>query len=652
MSEPAAEKCCPKCGATNLVSELPGREYRCGDCGTELAHLDTLATGAVRGVLGWLLESGTEVHERYRVAALLGKGGFGATYLVDDMRLHGKRRALKEVPELLFDEYETRLLGRLNHPAIPDITDRFTDNGMVYQVLEFGGDRTLRIEQERRGGRIPLFVLLPWIRQLCDALAYLHGQEPPVVHRDLKPDNILLDDNDRIMLIDFGIAKEAAPDTATRTIGRAVTQGFSPPEQVLGTGTDARSDVYALGAIMYHLLTGQMPPAAHERITGRLIEPLTASLPECPLLIQAAVMKALELNINLRQQSIAEFAESLDLVLAGSGSKPTVSIAGEIHASGPAATGGVVLPSVQLPSSRSTGGASAPGSLRIGGLAAEPTTTEPGAARKRVGPALAAFVLLLGISGGVGLWFWQAYQKPGVGTASNAAAPQGDVPPATTEALADRPPAGAPASSAANGNGLSTLPSQHPGGVNATATGTDGALSPADAAAGRNPDATSTLEIGSAAAVAAAAATAAKSDAAAARETSPNPRSVATSAPMRLSSIFSDEQRNSTPAATRSKTTIAPTPTGASLMDVFNKHRGVALSTQPAEAEPPAAAASPEPKQATAGPAPKPAPKTTTAKPTPKRKVAAKPKPRPKSSSSGSGSSGWGFEYKGAKKKY
>ncbi|NBC49691.1 MAG: protein kinase, partial [Gammaproteobacteria bacterium] len=327
MTDSEAVKRCPKCGAANLGEELPQRDYRCGDCGIELAHLDTLPTGGVRGVLGMLLDTGTLVHGRYRVVAVLGKGGFGVTYLVDDELLHGKRRALKEVPALMFDEYETRLLGRLNHPAIPDISDRFESDGMVYQVLEFGGDRTLRIEKERRGGRIPLFVLLPWMRQLCAALEYLHGQNPPVVHRDLKPDNVLLDEHDRVMLIDFGIAKEASPDTATRTIGRAVSQGFSPPEQVLGTGTDARSDVYALGAIQYYCLTGEMPTPAHERITGKALEPISTFLPDIPPLIDAAVMQALELNINNRQQSIAELASVFELVQTGSGSTPTISVA-------------------------------------------------------------------------------------------------------------------------------------------------------------------------------------------------------------------------------------------------------------------------------------------------------------------------------------
>lgn len=349
MNEEVSERRCPKCGALNAVAELPQREYKCGDCGLELAHLDTNAQGAIRGVLSWLLEVGAEIAERYRVTAVLGKGGFGVTYLVDDLRLHGKHRALKEIPEGLFDEHETRLLGRLSHPAVPDITDRFTLSGMVYLVLEFGGNRTLRIEQERRGGRIPVFVLLPWIRKLCDALQYLHEQDPPVVHRDLKPDNILLDDNDRIMLIDFGIAKEATRDSVTRTLGRAVSHGFSPPEQVLGTGTDARSDVYALGAIIYNLLTNRMPAAAHERITGTAIEPLSNFLPEIPPLIETAVMKALELNINLRQQSIAELAQVFELVQSGSGSAATVSVAGAGSASGPTTGDQIVLPSVQLP---------------------------------------------------------------------------------------------------------------------------------------------------------------------------------------------------------------------------------------------------------------------------------------------------------------
>ncbi|WP_089724757.1 serine/threonine protein kinase [Candidatus Thiosymbion oneisti] len=406
MSEESVEKRCPKCSATNLIVELPQREYRCGDCGLELAHLDTTAQGAVRGVLGWCLDVGTEINERYRVTAVLGKGGFGVTYLVDDLRLHGKHRALKEIPEILFDEHETRLLGRLSHPSIPDITDRFTESEMVYLVLEFGGNRTLRTEQERRGGRIPAFVLLPWVRQLCDALSYLHEQDPPVVHRDLKPDNVLLDDQDRVMLIDFGIAKEATQDSMTRTLGRAVSHGFSPPEQVLGTGTDARSDVYALGAITYNLVTGQMPAAAHERIAGKAIEPLSNFLPKIPPLIETAVMKALELNINLRQQSIAELTEVFGLVQDGSGS--TVTVLGDPSAgsaTGPTTANPVVLPSVQLPTSGSSATGSAQPSIRVAQPDSTPVPTPP----KR--PWATVFTLittLVAVAGGGAWYLWQS----------------------------------------------------------------------------------------------------------------------------------------------------------------------------------------------------------------------------------------------------
>jgi len=295
---------CPKCETANAIGQLSQREYRCGKCDFELAYLDLAVTGGIRGVFGWLRSVGDTIQDRYRIKSVLGKGGFGATYLVEDLKLNGKRRAIKEVPELMFDEYETQLLSRLNHPAIPDITDRTTADGMVYLVLEFGGTQTLACERKRLGGKIPLHSLLPWMRQLCDVLAYLHAQTLPIIHRDLKPENILLDEGNRIMLIDFGIAKESAPNTLTRTLGRAATHGFSPPEQAMGTGTDERSDIYALGATMYFLLTGTMPPAAHERVAGQDVVAPSQLVPDTPYALDEALHRAMNLNINQRQQSI------------------------------------------------------------------------------------------------------------------------------------------------------------------------------------------------------------------------------------------------------------------------------------------------------------------------------------------------------------
>ncbi len=303
---------CPGCGSSNTEAALSKQEYRCATCNLELAHLDIAPNGVIRGIFGWLHGDGDIVEERYRVKSVLGKGGFGATYLVEDIRLSGKRRALKEVPALMFDEYETTLLSRLNHPSIPDIIDRTESGGMISLVLEFGGSRTLGGERKQyTDQRIPQTVLLPWMRQLCDVLIYLHSQVPPIVHRDLKPDNILLDEEGRIMLIDFGIAKESTPATMTRTLGRAATHGFSPPEQAMGTGTDERSDIYSLAATFYALLSGENPPAAHERVAGKEIAPLTQFVPDVDRRLESTILQALNLNVNRRQQTVLEFSQAL-----------------------------------------------------------------------------------------------------------------------------------------------------------------------------------------------------------------------------------------------------------------------------------------------------------------------------------------------------
>ena len=349
---------CPACGTADGLDALAKREYRCSQCSLELAHLDIAANGVMRGIFGWLRGVGDIIENRYQVKSVLGKGGFGVTYLVEDLRLSGKRRAIKEVPELLFDEYETTLLSRLNHPSIPDIIDRSVVDGMVYLVLEFGGNRTLGGERKQYQGRIPQAKLLPWMRQLCEALIYLHSQDPPIIHRDLKPDNILLDENGRIMLIDFGIAKESKPATMTRTIGRAATHGFSPPEQAMGTGTDERSDIYALAATFYALLTGENPPAAHERVAGQELVPPSQLVPDLSPQLEAAILQALNLNVNHRQQTMKEFSQALEAINLGD--QNPVTHANEYtertvmvgRTTGATGITGFHTPSIKLPSGR------------------------------------------------------------------------------------------------------------------------------------------------------------------------------------------------------------------------------------------------------------------------------------------------------------
>ena len=303
---------CPRCHTRYERAAILPPDYKCS-CGLELAYPELSPSGEIRGVLGWLRSPGDVVHQRYRVVQLLGRGGFGSTYLAEDIKLSNKRWALKEVPAPMYDEHESRILAKLTHRSIPGIVDREVADGMVYMVLEFGGNRTF--ESVRRAApnkRVSLAQLAPWARQLCDVLDYMHAQTPPIVHRDLKPANVLIDEQDRVMLIDFGIAKEAIESEQTRALGRAVTPGYSPPEQAMGSGTDARSDVYALAATIYCMLTAQRPPGARERIRGIEIPLPSSVVPGLPPAIDRALLQALSLNPNERQQTVREFGIAFD----------------------------------------------------------------------------------------------------------------------------------------------------------------------------------------------------------------------------------------------------------------------------------------------------------------------------------------------------
>lgn len=303
---------CPRCFTPYARAAIKAPDYKCS-CGLELAYPNFSANGEIKGVMGWLVSPGAIVHQRYKVVQLLGRGGFGSTYLVEDQKLSNKRWALKEIPESLYDEHESRILSKLKHPSIPGITDREITDRMVYMVLEFGGNRTLEtVRRATAEKRVALNIMAPWVRQLCDVLAYMHAQTPPIVHRDLKPGNVLLDDHDRVMLIDFGIAKEAIASEQTRALGRAVTHGYSPPEQAMGSGTDARSDIYALGATVYYMLTGQRPPGARERIQGVEIQTPSVLVPGMPPAIDRALLQAMSLNPNERQQTVEEFGSAFD----------------------------------------------------------------------------------------------------------------------------------------------------------------------------------------------------------------------------------------------------------------------------------------------------------------------------------------------------
>ncbi len=392
---------CPRCHQIYDRSALQPPDYKC-NCGLELAYPALSPNGEVKGVLGWLAAPGTIVHQRYRVVQLLGRGGFGSTYLVEDQKLSNKRWALKEIPESLYDEHESRILSKLNHPSIPGITDREITGGMVYMVLEFGGSRTLdTVRRAAPDKRIALSQMAPWARQLCDVLAYMHAQTPPIVHRDLKPGNVLLDDQDRVMLIDFGIAKEAIASEQTRALGRAVTHGFSPPEQAMGSGTDARSDVYALSATIYYMLTAQRPPGARERIQGMEILLPSSFAPGIPPAIDRALLQAMSLNPNERQQTVEEFGRAFDY------DAPTVKTYEEYAA--PERT--VMVGSA---TTRSVPATTPQKSLKLGADGAA-VVMEPGAAPPRPASRAGLFFAATGLAAVAALgtyWFMQRASAP------------------------------------------------------------------------------------------------------------------------------------------------------------------------------------------------------------------------------------------------
>ena len=219
-----------------------------------------------------MLTNGTVLHGRYRIVREIGHGGMGAVYEAIDSRLQNTV-AVKEcrLPGVDADrafEREAKLLAALRHPALPVVIDYFVEGKAQFLVMQFiEGDDLGKLLDHRRS-RFPPAEVVVWARTVLDALCYLHDQEPPVVHRDIKPANLKRTPRGEIVLLDFGLAKGRPEDAATPPADRSVfgyTLAYAPLEQILGRKTDTRSDVYAVGATLYHLLTGYPPVNARDR---------------------------------------------------------------------------------------------------------------------------------------------------------------------------------------------------------------------------------------------------------------------------------------------------------------------------------------------------------------------------------------------------
>jgi len=270
------------------------------------------------------LNTGEMVEERYRVVKLLGQGGMGAVYRAWDMRLN-RPVALKEMtPQSGLDvnmlaqlrqqfQQEAQILASLVHTNLVRVTDHFSWGSNEYLVMDFVEGESMA-ERIQREGAQPEAHVLAWAGQLLGALAYCH--ERGVIHRDIKPQNIIITPEGKVALVDFGLVKLwNAQDPRTRTVMRgAGTPEYAPPEQYdMGMGhTDPRSDIYGLGATLYHAITGQAPPTATQRMASPacFAAPRRINATISPG-TEAAILKAMGVAMEHRFQSTGEMAQAL-----------------------------------------------------------------------------------------------------------------------------------------------------------------------------------------------------------------------------------------------------------------------------------------------------------------------------------------------------
>ena len=285
------------------------------------------------------------INDRYLILKKVGQGGMGAVYQVVDTRIN-RVCAVKEMSDAaILDPHEKMqavhafqreadLLARLTHPNLPKVSDKFAVSGKHFLVMEYIDGETLHQKISRGEAPFPEEQVIQWTDQLCDVLGYLHSQRPPIIFRDIKPDNIMVDRDGQVKLIDMGIVRFFKPgqNKDTTLLG---TPGYAAPEQY-GTGqTDARSDIYSLGATLFHLVTGhtpdefdlyQLPPV---RQVNNRVSPQMDQL----------ITRALSPIADRRWQSMAEMRSALQ------GGAPASTLRGPIQQ----------MPEAPFPSGRSGG---------------------------------------------------------------------------------------------------------------------------------------------------------------------------------------------------------------------------------------------------------------------------------------------------------
>lgn len=250
----------------------------------------------------------------------IGRGGMGAVYIATDLKF-GSRAAIKERTyenaELASAfEREARLLNSLHHPILPHVSDYFREEGKHFLVMEYieGEDLSSILA---RDGAFPVDEVFGWTLELLDGLDYLHSQDPPVIHRDIKPNNLKRTSRGNVVLLDFGLAKESAGNTLAARSVFGYSRRYSPLEQIEGTGTDARSDIFSLGSTVFHLLSGEPPIDVLGRASAIVAGnpdplPLLSTInPQVPEPIAAVIGSALALDPEKRFESAKAMATAL-----------------------------------------------------------------------------------------------------------------------------------------------------------------------------------------------------------------------------------------------------------------------------------------------------------------------------------------------------
>lgn len=272
------------------------------------------------------LSKGVMLVGRYRIEGLLSKGGMGAVYRAFDTNLEIpvaiKENFFGQAESLAQFKREALILARLHHPGLPRVTDHFIEHGQQYLVMDFVAGLDLSQMMQQMGHPFSEPVAINIMVQICNTLTYLHHQSPPIIHRDIKPQNIKITPNNRAILVDFGLAKESTTQTALGA--KAVTSGYSPPEQYIG-GTSPASDIYALGSTLYTLLTSEIPPDSISLLTtGQRFIPANHINPQLSPQITDAINWATQLKAEDRVQSAEEWKKRLLSISGPKHQRPTV----------------------------------------------------------------------------------------------------------------------------------------------------------------------------------------------------------------------------------------------------------------------------------------------------------------------------------------